>query len=113
MERGPRLGDAPPLTAVGPDFMTKAFELKADEVAALLNFDQTNAYIFRVDRRESTPEELQALFLKEANTWYGGRVMMMARWQNQQRRLLEELTNRVGLDLEKLEEFLRPNAEEE
>ena len=113
MERGPRLGDAPPLTAVGPDFMTKAFELKGDEVAALLNYDQTNAYIFRVDRRESTPDELKALFLKEANDWYGGRVMMMVRRQNQQRRLLGELTDRLGLDLEKLEEFLRPNAEEQ
>lgn len=113
MERGPRLGDAPPLTAVGPDFMTKAFELKGDEVAALLNYDQTNAYIFRVDRRESTPDELKALFLKEANNWYGGRVMMMARWQNQQRRLLGELTDRLGLDLEKLEEFLRPSAEDQ
>ncbi len=112
MQRGPRLGDAPPLTAVGPDFMAKAFELKEDEVAAMLNYDQTNAYIFRVDRRESTPEELKALFLKEANNWYGGRVMLMARWQNQQRRLLEELTDRVGLDLEKFEEFLRPDAEE-
>jgi hypothetical protein len=106
MQRGARLGDAPPLSAVGPDFMTKAFELKDDEVAALLNYDQTNAYIFRVDRRESTPEELKALFLKEANSWYGGRVMMGARWQYQQRQLIAELMDRAGLDMEKLDTFL-------
>lgn len=106
MQRGARLGDAPPLSAVGPDFMTKAFELKDDEVAALLNYDQTNAYIFRVDRRESTPEELKALFLKEANSWYGGRVMMGARWQYQQRQLIAELMDRAGLDMEKLDKFL-------
>lgn len=113
MQRGPKLGDAPPMEAVGLDIMNKAFELKENEVAAMLNYDQSQAYVFRLNERELPPDELKALFLKEANDWFGGQMMMMARWQNQQRQLLEELTDRVGLDLEKLEEHLQPQDEEE
>ncbi len=108
IERGPRLGEAPPLEAVGPEFMEKAFELKDKAVAAVLNYDDTFAYVIQLDRRERPEEELHKLFLAEANTWYGGQVMTMARWQSQQRQILEQLTKRVGLDLEKLEEFLSP-----
>ncbi|QEG34930.1 hypothetical protein [Bythopirellula goksoeyrii] len=115
IERGPRLGEAPPLEAVGPEFMKEAFELEDKEVAAVLNYDQTIAYVIQLDRKERPEDELHQLFLTEANTWYGGQVMTMARWQNQQRQVLEQLTERVGLDLEKLEEFLSPTpgAEED
>ena len=112
MQRGAKLGDAPPLEAVGPDFMVKAFELKDGEVAAKLSFDETKAYVFRVDRRESTPEELRALFLREANDWYGGQVMMLSRLQYQQQQVLEEVLKRVDFDQEQLEKFLRPNGEQ-
>ncbi len=113
IERGPRLGEAPPLEAVGPEFMKKAFDLEEKEVAAVLNYDQTNAYVIQLDRRERPEDELRQLFLSEANTWYGGQVMTMARWQNQQRQVLEQLTERVGLDLAKLEEFLQPTQSQE
>ena len=93
--------------------MAKAFDLDDKDVAAVLNYDHTNALVMRVDRRERTSEELKQLFLAEANNWYGGRVMTMARWQNQQRKVLEDLTERVGLDLEKLEEFLQPTTSDE
>lgn len=109
MQRGAKLGDAPPLEAVGPDFMEKAFELKDDEVAALLNYDQSKAYVFRLDRRETTPEELKALFLREANNWYGGQVMMLSRAQYQQQQVLEEVLKRVDFDQEQLQEYLQPN----
>jgi hypothetical protein len=110
LQRGAKLGDAPPLEAVGPDFMEKAFELKDGEVAALLNYDQSKAYVFRLDRRETTPEELKALFLREANNWYGGQVMMLSRLQYQQQQVLEEVLERVDFDQEKLQEFLQPNG---
>ena len=113
IERGPRLGEAPPLEAIGPDFMEKAFSLSGKEVATVLNYDQTIAYLIQLDRRERPEDELRQLFLSEANTWYGGQVMTMARWQNQQRQILAQLTKRVGLDLEKLEEFLNPTQSEE
>ncbi len=113
MQQGAKLGEAPPLEAVGPDFMTKAFELETGDVAALLNYDQTKAYVFRLDRRESTPEELRNLFLREANSWYGGQVMMMARWRNHERSVLDELIERVGVDVDKLEKFLRLDDEEQ
>lgn len=113
IERGPRLGEAPPLEAVGPEFLKKAFDLEEKKVAAVLNYDQTNAYVIQLDRRERPEDELRQLFLSEANTWYGGQVMTMVRWQNQQRQVLEQLTERVGLDLAKLEEFLQPTQSQE
>jgi hypothetical protein len=110
IERGAKLGDAPPLEAVGPDFMEKAFELKDGEVKALLNYDQSKAYVFRLDRRETTPEELKALFLREANNWYGGQVMMLSRLQYQQQQVLEEILKRVDFGEAQLQEFLQPNG---
>jgi hypothetical protein len=106
MQQGPKLGDAPPLEAVGPDIMRKAFELKDKEVAALLNYDQSNAYVFRLDRRESTPEELHNLFLKEANNWYGGGIMMQGHIMNQQNEVLAEVVEKAGLDEERAEKYL-------
>jgi hypothetical protein len=108
LQRGAKLGDAPPLEAVGPDFMEKAFELKDGEVAAILNYDQSQAYVFRLDRRETTPEELKALFLREANNWYGGQVMMLSRLQYQQQQVLEEILKRVDFDETQLQEYLQP-----
>lgn len=105
MQQGVRLGDAPPLQAVGPDMMRKAFELKDKEVGAILNYDQSNAYVFRLDRRESTPEELHNLFLKEANNWYGGGIMMQGHISNQQNEILAEIVEKAGLDEERAEEY--------
>ena len=111
MRRGARLGEAPPLESIDRDFMDEAFDLKAEQVVALLNHDQTNAYVIRLDRREKTEEELQQQFLMEANDWFGGRVMHATRMQLAQRNLLNELTQRVGLDLTELEQYLQPNDE--
>lgn len=111
LQRGAKLGDAPPLEAVGPDFMEKVFELKDGEVAALLNYDESKAYLFRLDRRESTPEELKSLFLREANNWYGGQVMMLSRLQYQQQQVLEQVLKRVDFDEKQLQEFLQPATE--
>jgi len=109
MRQGARLGEAPPLASVDLEFLDEAFDLKADQVVALLNHDQTFAYVLRLVRREKTEEELHQLFLLEANEWLGGRVMRSARMQNAQRNLMGQLTQRVGLDLSKLEEYFQPN----
>ena len=107
MRRGPQLGEAPPLTAVGPDFMSQAFKLQPNQVVGLLNYDQSNAYVIRLDRRARTEDELRAAFLSEANNWFGGQIMMNARWQRAQRKLMAQLTDRIGLNLEKLEDYFR------
>ncbi len=112
LQRGARLGEAPPLEDVGPDFMEKAFELKDAEVAALLNYDHSKAYVFRLDRRETPLDELKSLFLREANNWYGGRIMMASRLDYQKRQVLAEVLERVDFDREQLEEFLQPNEQE-
>ncbi|NOY30226.1 MAG: hypothetical protein GXP28_08620 [Planctomycetes bacterium] len=112
MRRGARLGEAPPLASVDLDFMDQAFDLEAEQVAAALNHDQTNAYVIRLDRREKTEEELRQLFLLEANDWFGGQIMRRARLQSTQRILRGQLTQRAGLDLTKLEEYLKPDRQQ-
>jgi len=109
MRQGARLGEAPPLASIDLGFLNEAFDLKADQIVALLNHDQTFAYVLRLDRREKTEEELHQLFLLEANEWFGRRIMGSARMQNAQQALLGQLTQRVGLDASKLEEYLQPN----
>ncbi len=110
MRRGPHLGGAPPLEAVGIDFMTSAFKLEADQKIPLLNYDHSNAYLIQLDRRELTEAEMRQRFLKEANNWYGARVMNTARRGNTQRQLLKQLSEEAGLNADKLEEFLSKDS---
>jgi|GEM_PF-1611039 len=98
MQRGPRLGEAPPLVAVGPNFMTKAFEIKKGEVKVLQNYDRSQAYVARLHQRQRSEEELHKLFLTEANSWFGARFATTARWQQFQRQVFDQLTKRVGLE---------------
>jgi hypothetical protein len=100
MQRGARLGDAPPLAGVGPEFMTGAFELKQDEVKVLQNYDHSQVYIVRIHQREMSEEQLRNLFLSESNSWFGARFSTMARWQRFQRMVFQQLTTRVNLDFE-------------
>ena len=112
MQRGPRLGEAPPLEAVGSDFMAEAFELGSEQRIAVLSHDEKNAYVLRLDRRELTQKQLREKFLSEANNWYGGRMMSMTRFSHAQRLLLGQLMERVGLDLEKLEAYFKENTDQ-
>ena len=106
LRRGPRLGGAPPLEAVDAEFMTQAFKLQPDEKIALLNHNQSSAYVVQLNRREQPKAEMQQRFLSEANTWYGGRVMNNVRGSAAQRQLIGQLADQRGLNLDKLEEFL-------
>ena len=106
MRRGPRLGEAPPLEAVDAEFMTQAFKLQPDEKIALLNHNQTNAYVVQLNRREQPEAEMQQRFLNEANNWYGGPVMNNVRGGAAQRQLIGQLSEQMGLNLDKLDEFL-------
>ncbi len=107
MRGGARLGEAPPLTAIGLNFMSKAFQLEPNEVVALQNYDHSNAYVARLDRREKTNDELRQLFLSEANSWYGRRMMMAARWQYTQQQLQKQLYDRIGLDAKEFSQYLQ------
>ncbi len=106
MQRGPRLGEAPPLEAIGPEFMTEAFKLQPDDRIALLNHAHSSAYVLQLAGREQTEEEMRKQFLAEANNWFGGQVMMQARWGTAHRQLLGQLSDDVNLNVEKLQEFL-------
>ncbi|NOY42969.1 MAG: hypothetical protein GXP26_14180 [Planctomycetes bacterium] len=110
MRAGARLGEAPPLTAVGLDFMDKAFQLEPEQAVALQNHDHSNAYVVRLDHREKSNEELRQLFLREANSWFGARAMLESRWQHARQQLREQLQNRGGLDVEEFGEYLQELA---
>ncbi len=111
MQRGPRLGEAPPLQGVDAEFMTEAFKLQPDQRIALLNHDHSSAYVVQLDRREQAEAEMRQQFLAEANTWYGGRVMNSVRGGAAQRRLLAQLAEQMGLNLDKLEEMLAKESQ--
>ncbi len=110
MQAGARLGEAPPLTAVGLDFMDKAFQLEPGQVVALRNHDHSDAYVVRLDHREKSDEELRQLFLREANSWFGARMMMASRWQHAQQQLQKQLQKRIGLNVEEFGEYLQELA---
>ena len=107
MQRGPRLGDAPPLSAVDNTFMQKAFDLKSDDVVALLNFDRSNAYVLKLATRERTEEELRTAFLSEINNSQAVRILFSMRTQNAQRMLLGSVLQRVNLDRQSLQSYLQ------
>lgn len=110
LQRGPRLGDAPPLTAVGNDFMQRAFDLKGTEVIGMLNFDHSQAYVLQLARRERTEDELRTAFLEEVGNSQAMRIMENSRSQNNRRLVLNQIIRRVSLDIESLQKFLQSVA---
>jgi hypothetical protein len=72
----PGLGDVPELKNVGPDFMETAFSLDGNKTVGLLNFDQSMAYVIRLNRRQYSEDELKKLFLEEEAAW-PGRIDML------------------------------------
>ncbi len=112
MQQGPRLGDAPPLIAVGNEFMQRAFSLKGPEMIGMLNFDHSQAYVLRLARRERTEDELRRAFLAEVGNSQAMQVMEAIRTQNNQRMLLSQIIRRVSLDMESLQKFLQSEAGE-
>lgn len=79
------------IIGAGPDLMIKAFELKTDEVGAVLNHDQSIAYLLRVAAHVTPEDELHRDFLREGLTWYGLRPMQQRRTY----RAIQELRNMV------------------
>ena len=111
MQQGPRLGDAPPLSAVGNGFMQKVFDLKSEDVIALLNFDGSNAYVLKLASRERTEQELRSAFLAEVNNSQAMQIMSTVRKQNAHQTLLVQVYTRVNLDHQSLQEYFQRNAE--
>ncbi len=103
--RPPQLGEAPPLIAVGVDFMTKVFALQPDTVASVLNHDQTQAFVLRLASREQSLDQLRQQFLADDNNSAAGYVMSQLRFRTAQQALTEQLRQQVHLDIEGLEEY--------
>jgi hypothetical protein len=106
MQRGPRLGEAPPLVAIDEENMAALFGLDEDDKVALLNHDRSHAYVVQIHQRERTEDQMRQQFLGEANRWYGVNVMNGYRRQNAYFQVVGELTRQAGLDLDALQEFL-------
>lgn len=93
-----RLGDAEPLEAAGPVFMEKVFNLKPRELGAVLNHDQTVAYIVRIVQHLSSKAELRQDFLAEGTSWYGLPTMTQQRSQKVGNALYLDLFGDSDLD---------------
>ena len=107
MRSGARLSEAPPLNAIGPEFLDEAFKLQPEQFVALQNHDHSDAYVVRLDRKEKTEDELRQLFLNEANSWFGARVMMASRSQQTHQELQRHLHERTGFDTERFTNYLQ------
>ncbi len=110
--RRPQISDAPPLEAVGLDFMEKAFGLQADQLATVLNHNQSNAYLIRLAKRENTEDELRKQFLAEANSSTAGYIMVQLRFEESHQVLVNQLISRVNLNVDHLQEYFQPLADE-
>lgn len=67
----PVLSEVPKLKYVGPEFMQTAFGLGDGDVAGVLNFDHSNAYVIKLHSRQYPENELKELFLEEDRFWPG------------------------------------------
>lgn len=82
---GPGQGERPLMASgfglenVDGEFHEQVFALEDDEIATMLNFDRSAAYIVKISTRGRTKEELRNLFLAEANGWAGMRDMLFLR----------------------------------
>jgi hypothetical protein len=56
--------------------MAAAFSLDGNKTAGLMNFDQSVAYVIRLNRRQYSEDELKKLFLEEEGAW-PGRIDML------------------------------------
>ena len=107
---GPGQGQAPRLSAdfglekVGADFLDRVFNAKGDEPLAMLNFDQTIAYVVRVRQRQRGPDEMRSLFVTEANSWPGMQETITIRRQRFNAELNERI--RTAVELEYDEQWL-------
>lgn len=86
-----RLSEPTGIVAAGPSFMDKVFSLKEGEVGAVLNHDQSIAYVVRVVQHELSEEELRNAYLAEANNWPGIGIMMNEHLQLGNRLLAEDV----------------------
>lgn len=106
----PAVSEVPELKNVGQEFMATAFNLGDKQVAALLNFDRSAAYVIRLDRRQYTDDELKQLFLEEENSWMGRRDMMLEHLSAFTQAVEREiLVDRAGLEFD--EEWQKRRAE--
>jgi hypothetical protein len=91
---------------------TRVFDLKENEVAAVLNHDQTVVYLIRVVQHMSTPEELRTAYLAEASTWPGLRLMMNGHARIAAAALVSDLITNAGLDWVRPPDRIAPEEEE-
>ena len=97
----PGLGDVPELKNVGPEFMATAFSLDGNKTVGLLNFDQSIAYVIRLNRRQYSEDELKKLFLEEESAWPGRIDMLREHYSIFDNAVAKELLEeRTGLVLD-------------
>ncbi|MEM8865462.1 MAG: hypothetical protein AAGF31_07930 [Planctomycetota bacterium] len=66
-----RLSQPEPIEAPGPDFMKTVFELKPNEIGAVLNHDRSVAYVVRLVQHMASRSELRSDFLSIGDIQYG------------------------------------------
>ena len=86
------------IVAAGPDFLDAVFELEGADVTAVLNNDESIAYIVRIVRHTDSTEQLRQEFLREGGIWYGQPTMDQARRAEIGAAFVSDLIGEDGLD---------------
>jgi hypothetical protein len=107
-----RLSEPDGITAAGPEFLQRVFELKEGEVAAVLNHDHSMAYVIRLIEHEHSPEELRSTYLAEANTWPGLRMMIGSHARVAAASLVNDIVKDAGLEWQRPYDQIEPEEEE-
>jgi hypothetical protein len=107
-----RLSQPDEIAAPGPDFMRRVFELKDGEVGAVLNHDQSIAYVVRVVEHQDSLDELRTAYLAEANTWDGLRLKRYEHSQQAASSLVSDVGANVNWEREP-DQFAEEEAESE
>lgn len=107
-----QLSNPEPLQAAGPDLLKRAFELKDGEIGTSLNYSRDTAYLFRVNERLRSEEDLKEDFVKNSDRWFGMqlRPMMAGRQMNARNRVFGDLVKNAQIDWKRPADVVTPGA---
>ncbi len=107
-----QLSNPEPLQAAGPELLQRAFELRDGEIDTALNYSRDTAYLFRVNERLRSEEEMKADFLRDGDRWFAMqlRPMIAGRQMSARNRVFGDLVRNAEIDWKRTPDVVTPGA---
>jgi hypothetical protein len=99
------------IVAAGPEFLRGVFNLEEGEATALFNHDQSIVYVVRIAAHEHQQDKLREMYLAEASTWPGLRMMESSHARDAEMVLIDSIWTSAGV--EEVRPLDPPEVEEE